>query len=100
MVEINAGFNTNFISTETSSSKIQAVVNRYYSRGSYTSGQDSSLTYIHRGVPIVLSKFYIRILDPTKNVPVGLGSDNTIFVEIVRGQQYYEMLEAEAQEKR
>jgi len=100
LVEINAGFNTNFISTETTSSKIQAIVNRYYSKGSYTTGEDSSLAYIHRGVPIVLSKFYTRILDPTKKVPVELGEDNTVFIEIVRGQQYYEMLEEQAQQNK
>lgn len=93
LVEVNAGFKTNFLSTNNNSSNIQAIVNRYYSKGSYTTGEDSSLAYQHRGVPLVLSKFYTRILDTKRNVPERLGTDNTIFIEIARGQEFLQMQE-------
>ena len=91
LVEMNAGFHTNLISTSQTSTTVQAIVNRYFSKGQYTTGSDSSLIYQHRGQPLVLSKFHTRILDPSRKVPVKLGDDNTIFIEIVRNNQFFLM---------
>lgn len=89
LIEMNAGFKTNLVSTETTSSTIQGIVDRYYSKGSYTMGSDNSLIYTHRGQPLVLSKFYTRILQPNRKVPERLGDDNTIFLEIIRNNEFF-----------
>lgn len=91
LIEMNAGFHNELISTETTSSTIQAIVDRYYSKGSYTMGSQNAITYTHRGQPIVLSKFYTRILQPDRTVPQQLGDDNTIFIEIIRNNEFYLM---------
>ena len=59
--------------------------------GSYTMGSPNSITYTHRGQPIVLSKFYTRILQPNRTVPEQLGDDNTVFIEIIRNNEFYLM---------
>jgi hypothetical protein len=91
LIEMNAGFHNELISTERTSSTIQAIVDRYYSKGSYTMGSPNSITYTHRGQPIVLSKFYTRILQPNRTVPEQLGDDNTVFIEIIRNNEFYLM---------
>ena len=91
LIEMNAGFHNELISTETTSSTIQAIVDRYYSKGSYTMGSQNAITYTHRGQPIVLSKFYTRILQPDRTVPDQLGDDNTLFIEIIRNNEFYLM---------
>ncbi len=66
---------------------IQGIVNRYYSLGAYTSGStDSSLIYRHTGDPLYINQIKCRILDSDKNLATSIGDDNTIFLEIVRGQ--------------
>ena len=91
LIEMNAGFHNDLISTDKSSSTIQAIVDRYYSKGAYTMGSPNSITYTHRGQPLVLSKFYTRILQPDRTVPKQLGDDNTIFIEIIRNNEFYLM---------
>lgn len=91
LIEMNAGFKTNLVSTETTNRSITGIIDRYYSKGSYTMGNDNSLVYTHRGQPLVLSKFYTRILQPNRTLPTTLGDDNTIFIEIIRNNEFYLM---------
>ena len=88
---MNAGFKSNLVSTEITSRAIHGIIDRYYSKGSYTTGTDNSLIYTHRGQPLVLSKFYTRILQPNRTVPEELGNDNTIFIEIIRNNEFFLM---------
>ena len=72
------------ISSETTSHSIQNVVNRYYSKGSFSVSEDTSLGYTHRGAPLVLSGFHIRILNPQRELVSTLGDNSTIFIEVIR----------------
>lgn len=74
----NVGFN---------STKIHSIVSNYFSQGSYTSDQGSgSIGYVHKGNPILLSNFNVRILQSDGSVPdpINIGNHNTIFLELVR----------------
>lgn len=84
LVDVRAGFKTDMISSETTSHSIQNVVNRYYSKGSFSVSEDTSLGYTHRGAPLVLSGFHIRILNPQRELVSTLGDNSTIFVEVTR----------------
>ena len=84
LVEIQAGFRNNFINNIEQRQFISQIVSRYYSINSYTSGSDGQLVYTHHGQPIILTSFKIRILDSNKNVPENLGSDNTVFIEVIK----------------
>ncbi len=90
LIEINGKFKNNFYTNEKNIRGIQSVVSRYYESpvaegGSYTSGtQEGSLIYTHKGEPILLEGFSVRILDPNKTVADGLGDDSTVFLEIVK----------------
>ena len=73
------------VGTEKITHNINAIASRYYSIGSYTSTElDPSLIYKHRGEPLLLSDIRVRILTPEKQL-ADVGSDNSIFIEIVRG---------------
>jgi len=85
MIELNSNYSTKFISQNSSSNLIKGIVSRYYSANSYTSGaSDSSITYIHKGEPIYLNNFGVRILDSTGKVANDIGDDNTIFLMIYK----------------
>ena len=84
LVEIQAGFRNNFLTNEEQRQFISQIVSRYYSINSYTSGSDGQLVYTHKGQPMLLTSFKIRILDSNKNVPQNLGDDNTVFIEIIK----------------
>lgn len=67
------------------SDNIRAVVGRYYSQASYTTGTEAdAIPYTHKGLPIVLNSFDIQILSPNKQIAPNLGTDSAVFLEVVR----------------
>ena len=86
-VEIQAGFQTEIISGDTVTQNISGILNRFYSLGAYTSGgQESGLVYTHRGADMYLRDVRIRILDSDRNLANSIGEDNTVFIQVIRGQ--------------
>ncbi len=85
LVEVKAGFGNDFYTPANNQSSIRAIVSRYYSVNSYTSGTEAdSIVYRHKGAPMMLSSFKIRILDSLKNVASNIGEDNTVFIGIIK----------------
>ena len=82
LVGINANFNTSFYSKD-NQDNIMAIVSRFYSLNSFTSGtQDDSLIYTHRGDPLTLSSFQVRIMNDKKTIAENLGENSVIFLQI------------------
>ena len=64
---------------------ISQVVGRYFAVGSYTQGNaDGSITYTHRGEPMLISELGIRILDSNGNEIDGdvLNGSSAVIIEI------------------
>jgi len=88
LVEVKAGFGNDFFTPENNARDIRAIVSRYYSVNSYTSGTEGdSIVYRHKGDSMMLSSFKIRILDSLKNVATNIGEDNTVFLGIIKAGQ-------------
>jgi hypothetical protein len=88
LVEVKAGFGNDFYTPLNNQSSVRAIVSRYYSVNSYTSGTEAdSIVYRHNGDPMMLSSFKIRILDSLKNVATNIGEDNTIFIGIIKADK-------------
>ena len=93
LLEIQSVFMNNFISKisndgdvldDANMRSINSVIGRFYSKNAYTQSQSSGLLYQHRGEPIVLNNFKVRILDSSKNIP-RLGNDNSVILQVNRG---------------
>lgn len=85
LVEVNAKFENDFYTIDQNRGNIKAIVSRYYSLDSYTSGNEQgSVVYTHEGPPLTLSSFACRILNSDKELATNIGEDSTIFLEIVK----------------
>jgi hypothetical protein len=85
LVEVNAKFENDFYTINQNRGNIKAIVSRYYSLDSYTSGNEQgSVVYTHEGPPLTLSSFACRILNSDKELATNIGEDSTIFLEIVK----------------
>lgn len=63
-------------------SLISALVGKYYSSESYTTGYSTDgITYVHRGEPITLSSYEVEILNSRNETPI-IGTDNTIILQV------------------
>ena len=92
-LEIDCGINyTDIRGQDSKNNKIKAIVSKFYTDKSYLSTyNEGAIPYIHESdIPITLSNFNVRILD-SKGVLASennqIGDDNTVFMEIVRGQK-------------
>lgn len=86
LLELTAGLRMNVLDHDKLYTNLSAIINRYYSLGSYTStGIDNTLSYIHKGEVMNISDVNVRILDPHKK-PAKIGFDNTIFLSVKRGE--------------
>lgn len=85
-VELQAGFQTEIIAGDTTTKNISGILNRYYSLGAYTSGgQESGIVYQHKGETLYLRDVRVRILDSDRNLANKIGEDNSVFIQIIRG---------------
>jgi len=86
LIEISDLVSSDVIGENIKSRSISGIVSRYYSADSYTSGSsDVSIPYVHRGInPITINSMGVRILNPDGSFANDIGSDNTVFLQIVR----------------
>lgn len=68
------------------SGKIQGIIGRFYQGATFTQavGGEGSIPYIHKGPPIKLSHFGVRILMPDGVTVAPLAADNTVFLSITK----------------
>ena len=89
VIEVTSKFRNDVIGSNINKNNVVGIVGRYYEVNSYTSGTTSdSIIYVHNGSPVILDSFKCRILDSNKDLAGNLGSDNTIFLQINRGDAY------------
>ena len=85
LIDVGMGLEQDFKGKDLYKNSIHGVIGRYYSTDSFTTAyNEGSIPYIHRGTPIKLSRFKVRILDDTGNVSTDVGNNNTIFLEITK----------------
>ena len=85
LLEVQAKFANEFIGKENNFNFIKSIISRFYSIDSYTSGSaQDSVVYIHKGEPMLLDSFQIRVLEPDKQLATNIGNDNSVYIQVVK----------------
>lgn len=64
------------------------LIGRYYESGTFNTGTSAdALVYQHKGTPVMLSSFNVRILDNDGGTPDKLGNRNTIFLQVFKQEE-------------
>jgi hypothetical protein len=84
MIDIQSKFQNALYDSFENHSNIIGIVGTYYSQGSFTSGsEDDTIQYTHKGAPLSLSSFRVRILTDKKILATDiLGPNNVIFLQL------------------
>lgn len=74
------------------SQNIQAIVSKYFSAGSFLimEGGSGSMSYKHTGEPFYLNDLKVMITEPDGTRPENLGTNNTVFLEIIKANSTIE----------
>jgi hypothetical protein len=87
LLQLDINFYNTFVGVDNYRT-LNAIVNKYYNYGSYTFGDpDSALTYVHKGAPLYLKSIKTRILTPNKQLDPSLGTDNTVYLSVIKPLQ-------------
>ena len=85
LVSIGAGFSNNMITPLNNFRMINSIVSKFYNSAGYTYGSSSdSISYVHKGEPIILTNFSCDILSPNKISAPGVGDDNALYLNILK----------------
>lgn len=85
LLEVQAKFANEFIGKENNFNFIKSIISRFYSIDSYTSGSaQDSVVYIHKGEPMLLDSFNIRVLEPDKQLATNIGNDNSVYIQVIK----------------
>ncbi len=88
LIEVRGGWDNKMINDTDVRANINAIVSRYYTTSSYTSFyQEGSIPYTHPegSESQMLTSLRVRVLDANHNLSEVVKSDNTIFIEIIKG---------------
>ncbi len=86
IIEVS-GFDNKMKGVDNTFTNIMSIVSRYQSIDNYTSFYNEgnpSVPYIHKGLPIQINNFKVRILNPDKAVADNIGSSNAIYLEHIK----------------
>ena len=87
LIEVDSKFKNNVLTSDNGNMRnVQTICNTYFNSGTYTSASSAdSIVYTHQGVDdITLQSFGVRILESNKQLATGIGSDNAVFLQIVK----------------
>ena len=87
LIEVDSKFKNNVLTSDNGNMRnVQTICNTYFNSGTYTSASSAdSIVYTHQGVDdITLQSFGVRILESNKELATGIGSDNAVFLQIVK----------------
>jgi hypothetical protein len=88
LLELNMKLQNELIGADDVYRNYSGIINKYYSSGSYVYGDESgAIVYEHKGMPLVLRSVKCRILTSDKIADPLLGSDNTIYMQVIKAPQ-------------
>lgn len=84
-IEIGMNIPSDIRGKDKFNNKIQGLVSKYYSAGSFTqSAGELGFEYIHKGAPMTLSSFSVRVLLPDNTPANDIQDNNTIFLKLLK----------------
>jgi hypothetical protein len=84
LISIEGSYNTQLNNSQ-DTYQIKAICSKYFLNNDFVSGGfETSINYEHIGLPVILSKYKVKILNPSNKQPADLGKNNVIYLQIVK----------------
>lgn len=84
IIQVDFTLSNNFIGVDTYRN-ISGIISKYYSDNDYTFGDsEGAIQYQHVGQPVQIKSIKVRILTSAKVLDPELGSDNTLFFQLIK----------------
>ena len=85
ILEIEGNFQNDFRNSNQIIKTVSSIISRYYGYENFTSAEQASIQYIHKGEPVYIKSLRVRVLNPDLS-EADLGAKNHVYVEIIKRQ--------------
>jgi len=83
ILEVQGNFQNDFRTNNKIVRTVSSIISRYYGFESYTSQEQSSIQYVHKGETMYIKSLRVRVLNPDLSDAV-LGEENHVYIEIIK----------------
>ena len=85
LLDIEAQMGQDYVGANNLFRSIRAIVSRYYENDSFTAASEAdSIPYVHKGQPLYVNSFRVRILQDDKTLAPNLGNRSTVMMQVQR----------------
>ena len=85
LLDIEAKYPQEFVGANNQFRSIRGIVSRFYENDAFTAASEADgIPYVHKGVPLLLNSFRVRILQDDKSLAPNLGARNCVFLQVQR----------------
>lgn len=85
LLDIQAKYGQEFVGANQQFRSIRGIVSRFYENDAFTAASEADgIPYIHKGEPLLLDAFRVRILQDDKELAPNLGNRNCVFLQVQR----------------
>ena len=83
ILEVQGNFQNDFRTNDKIVRTVSSIISRYYGYENYTSAEQASIQYVHKGEPVFIKSLRVRVLNPDLSDAV-LGEENHVYIEIIK----------------
>ena len=84
-IEVSSKIRTDTYGADSKTPSLSAIISKYYSQGSFTTSyNEGAISYTHKGEPLTLTNFGVRILLPDGTLAKDINDRNAVFMEIMK----------------
>jgi hypothetical protein len=85
LLDIEAKYPQEFVGANQQFRSIRGIVSRFYENDAFTAASEADgIPYVHKGEPLLLDSFRVRILQDNKDLAPNLGNRNCVFLQVQR----------------
>ena len=86
-IVVDSKISTDLVGANQTIRNVSAIISKYNSYGNFTAAyNEGSISYIHRGLPLTITDFRVKILLPSGELATDINNRNTVFLELTKNQ--------------
>ena len=86
-IVVDSKISNELVGADSTIRNVSAIISKYNSYGNFTAAyNEGSVSYIHKGQPLTITDFRVKILLPSGEVASDINDRNTVFLELTKNQ--------------
>ena len=86
-IVVDSKIDNELVGADSTIRNVSAIISKFNSYGNFTAAyNEGSVSYIHKGQPLTITDFRVKILLPSGEIASDINDRNTVFLELTKNQ--------------